>query len=213
MIVIFLGPPGSGKGTQAKKVSAERGWPQLSTGDMLRTAITGNTDLGIKAKDYMNRGALVPDQLVVDLIHERVLNSDCERGFILDGFPRTVSQAESLSEMLKKSGKAVGKVVLFSIDENELLNRLTGRRTCSSCSAMYHISFSPTKVTDKCDKCGGLTIQRDDDKPEIIKKRLQVYREQTEPVAGYYEKRGLLVKIDASLDPTVVFEKISKLVS
>lgn len=198
MILIFLGPPGSGKGTQAKRLSAEKGWPQLSTGDMLRGAISQGTKLGLEAKSFMDKGMLVPDTVVIGLIAERIGASDCTNGFILDGFPRTIPQAEALDVMLKKVGRAVDQVILFEIEDQELVTRLSGRRTCSKCGAMYHVVTLKPKKDGTCDVCGSALIQRDDDKPEVIKKRLSVYHEQTAPVAGYYQNQQKLARLNAA---------------
>jgi adenylate kinase len=198
MILIFLGPPGSGKGTQAKRLSAEKGWPQLSTGDMLRGAISQGTKLGLEAKSFMDKGMLVPDAVVIGLIAERVGLSDCDKGFILDGFPRTIPQAEALDVMLKKVGRNVDQVILFEIDDQELVSRLSGRRTCSQCGAMFHIQTLKPKVDGVCDVCGSALVQRDDDKPEVIQKRLRVYHDQTAPVAGYYQGQNKLARLNAA---------------
>ncbi len=198
MILIFLGPPGSGKGTQAKRLSAEKGWPQLSTGDMLRGAISQGTQLGLEAKSFMDKGMLVPDSVVIGLIAERIGASDCKNGFILDGFPRTIPQAEALDVMLRKLGRDVNQVILFEIEDQELVSRLSGRRTCSQCGAMYHVQTLKPKKDGVCDVCGSTLIQRDDDKPEVIQKRLRVYHEQTAPVAGYYQKQQKLARLNAA---------------
>ncbi|MGK5089611.1 adenylate kinase, partial [Bdellovibrionota bacterium FG-2] len=186
MILVFLGPPGSGKGTQAKKVTGERGWPQLSTGDMLRSAIVDGTKLGLEAKSFMDNGALVPDSVVIGLIAERILRADCKLGFILDGFPRTIPQAEALDRMLAEQSRRVNFTVLFDIPDSELVSRLSGRRTCLKCGAMYHVVAAASRVEGVCDVCGAGLTQRDDDKEGVILKRLSVYHAQTAPVAGYY---------------------------
>lgn len=198
MILIFLGPPGSGKGTQAKRLSSEKGWPQLSTGDMLRGAISQGTKLGLEAKSFMDKGMLVPDAVVIGLIAERIGASDCAKGFILDGFPRTIPQAEALDVMLQNLSRAVDQVILFEIEDQELVSRLSGRRTCSKCGAMYHVQTLKPKKDGICDVCGSDLIQRDDDKPEVIQKRLRVYHEQTAPVAGYYQKQQKLARLNAA---------------
>jgi adenylate kinase len=198
MILILLGPPGSGKGTQAKKLMAQRGWPQLSTGDMLRTAIAQGSPLGTAAKAFMDRGALVPDEVVIDLIAERTKQPDSQKGFILDGFPRTIPQAEALDRMLAGSGRKVDRALLFEIPDADLIRRLSGRRTCVNCGAMYHLESLPAQNDGVCDKCGSKVVQRDDDKPEVIQKRLAVYHTQTEPLAGYYRARGKLHALNAA---------------
>lgn len=207
MIIVLLGPPGSGKGTQAKRLVAERGWPQLSTGDMLRAGIQKGTQLGLEAKTYMERGSLVPDSVVVGLIQERIQASDCANGFILDGFPRTIPQAESLDDMLAALGKKVDSAVLFEIPDEELVSRLSGRRTCLKCGAMYHVVSAQPKRAGVCDHCGATDlVQRDDDHVEVIRKRLAVYHSQTAPVAEFYARVKKLQKIDASLS----FDEVTK---
>lgn len=210
MILIFLGPPGSGKGTQAKRVAQKRGLPQLSTGDMFRAAITAGTPIGLKAKGFMDQGALVPDEVVVGVIADRIKNPDCASGFVLDGFPRTIPQAESLDKMLTSSGKSVQGAILFDIADSELEARLSGRRTCSKCSAMYHISSMKPKKDGICDQCGGTLIQRDDDKIEVIQKRLKVYHAQTSPLVEYYKSQGKLKTINAALAPEKVESDLLK---
>jgi len=208
MILIFLGPPGSGKGTQAKRLTAEKSLPQLSTGDMLRTNIAQGTQLGLEAKKVMDQGQLVPDAVVVGMIDERIKNPDCANGFILDGFPRTISQAESLDKMLAAKKLSVNQVVEFQIKDSELLGRLSGRRTCSKCGAMYHIKTTPPKVDAVCDACGSPVIQRADDHEEVIEKRLKVYHQQTAPLIQYYTKQGKLRAIDATMPMDQVFERV-----
>lgn len=214
MISVLLGPPGSGKGTQAKRLLGEKGWPQLSTGDMLRTAIAEGSDLGKKAKAVMDRGELVPDEVVVGLISERIKKADCAKGFVLDGFPRTIPQAESLDAMLSQGKRKVDRCVLFEIPDENLVKRLSGRRTCVKCGAMYHVENAKPKKADVCDQCGNTPlIQRDDDKPEVIRKRLSVYHAQTAPLAGYYEKAGRLKKLDATKAPESVYRDLLKVLS
>jgi adenylate kinase len=198
MILILLGPPGSGKGTQAKLLVEKRGWPQLSTGDMLRTAIGKGTQLGLEAKSFMDKGALVPDTVVIGLIKERIQASDCAKGFILDGFPRTIPQAEVLDSMLKEAGRKVDAVVLFEIADEELVSRLSGRRTCLKCGAMFHIDSARPKAEGICDKCGAALVQRDDDQPKVISNRLSVYHQQTSPLASFYKGQGKLKSIKAT---------------
>jgi adenylate kinase len=204
MISIFLGPPGSGKGTQAKHFQSARGWPQLSTGDMLRAAIAGKTELGERAKSFMDKGALVPDELVIALIEKRTSDADCALGFILDGFPRTLPQAEALAKMMAAKGQELDAVFYFRISDAELVTRLSGRRTCSKCGAVYHVKFSPPKQTGVCDKCAGALIQRDDDQESVILNRLSVYQKQTSPLVDFYRQRKVLHEIDASAPPTQV---------
>ncbi len=194
--VIFLGPPGGGKGTQAQLLVKEFGIPQISTGDILRDAVKRGTELGKLAKRYMDEGKLVPDEVVIGIIKERLSQDDTKNGFILDGFPRTVPQAEALDKLLEEMGRSLTAVVLIDVPKEELLRRLTGRRTCSKCGRMYHIEFSPPRKEGVCDQCGGELYQRDDDKEETILKRLEVYESQTLPLVDYYEKKGILKRVD-----------------
>jgi len=196
MDIILLGPPGSGKGTQAQKMVERYHIPQISTGDMLRGAVKEQTPLGVEAKRYMDRGKLVPDEVVVGIVRERLKESDCKGGFILDGFPRTVPQAEALDSTLGEMKREINHVVSIEVPNEELVKRLTGRRTCRSCGAMYHLMFDPPRQEDVCDKCGGELYQRDDDQEETIRARLQVYEEQTTPLIAYYRGKGLLRAID-----------------
>jgi adenylate kinase len=195
MNVIFLGPPGSGKGTQAKMLSERLGMLHLSTGDILREAVKEGTPLGREAKRYMDEGKLVPDEVVIGIVKEWLLSKGVERGVIFDGFPRTVAQAEALDRMMKELGGKIDWVIDIEVSEAEVLKRLSGRRTCRNCGAMYHLTFNPPKVDEKCDRCGGELYQRDDDKEETIKSRLKVYREQTEPLKDYYKKLGIMKSI------------------
>jgi adenylate kinase len=213
MILVLLGPPGSGKGTQAKRLVSERGWPQLSTGDMLRGAIAKGTKLGLEAKGFMDKGSLVPDEVVIGLIRERIQHADAQKGFILDGFPRTIPQAEALDKMISAQGRKIDSAILFHIEDSELVRRLSGRRTCLKCGAMFHVESLKPKKDGVCDNCGGALAQRDDDKPEVIKKRLSVYHQQTAPVAEYYRKHADLKSVDASLAPDVVAGSLVKLVN
>ena len=192
MNLIFLGPPGSGKGTQAKLLSERLGMLHLSTGDILREAVREGTPLGREAKRYMDEGKLVPDEVVIGIVKEWLLSKGVERGVIFDGFPRTVAQAEALDRMMKELGQKIDWVIDIDVSEAEVLKRLSGRRTCKNCGAMYHLIFNPPKVDGRCDKCGGELYQRDDDKEETIKSRLKVYKEQTEPLKEYYKKLGIV---------------------
>ncbi|MCS6875527.1 MAG: adenylate kinase [Aquificaceae bacterium] len=194
MIVVFLGPPGSGKGTQAKKLSQELGLLHISTGDLLRDAVRKGTELGKRAKEYMEKGELVPDSLIINLIEE-VMPQD--GGFILDGFPRTTAQALALDEMLRKHGRELQKVVLFNISEEAVVERLSGRLSCSQCGAVYHIKNHPPKKEGVCDLCGGELLQREDDREEVIRKRFRVYAEQTRPLVDFYKEKNKLVSLDA----------------
>lgn len=214
MILVFLGPPGSGKGTQAKRLADRRGLPQLSTGDMLRSAIQSGSELGKRAKVLMDQGSLVPDDVVVGLIRERTLAPDCRDGFVLDGFPRTVAQGQSLEAMLNEQSRKLDAVVLFEIASEQLIERLSGRRTCSKCGAMYHVFAAPPRVRGVCDRCGGTElVQRDDDQAAVITKRLEVYSAQTAPLIGFYESRGQLARIDAAGTAAQVATALEQVVS
>ena len=181
MKIIMLGAPGAGKGTQAKKIAAKYAIPHISTGDIFRANIKNNTELGQKAKTYMDKGELVPDELVVDLIMDRFKEADCANGYVLDGFPRTIPQAEALDKALSANGESVDYAINVEVPDENIINRMSGRRACVGCGATYHIQFNPTKVEGKCDACGADTVLRDDDKPETVQKRLAVYHEQTQP--------------------------------
>ena len=208
MDLILLGPPGSGKGTQAQKMVERYRIPQISTGDILRGAVKEKTPLGVEAKRYMDQGALVPDTVVVGIVRDRLKGADCNGGFILDGFPRTVPQAEALKSTLKDMKRGIDHVVSINVDNEELIRRLTGRRTCRDCGAMSHLIFDPPKKEGICNKCGGELYQRDDDKEETIRARLQVYEKQTAPLIEYYRNRGLLRTIDGVGATEKIFGKI-----
>ena len=194
MKIIMLGAPGAGKGTQAEVVSQKYNIPVISTGNIIRDAIKNNTELGNKAKSFIDEGYLVPDDVVIDLVSDRLKN--CKSGFILDGFPRTIPQAQALDEM----GTGIDKVIDLDVKDEEIVVRLSGRRVCEECGTTYHVSYKPTKVLNKCDKCGGSMILRDDDKPETIKSRLAVYHTQTEPLKQYYENQKKLYKVLGQVD-------------
>ena len=196
MNLILLGPPGVGKGTQAKLLIDRFGIPQISTGDILRAAVKELTPMGVKAKGFMDSGALVPDAVVIGIVEERLAQEDCAKGFILDGFPRTVPQADALKQVLTGMGRSIDHVVSLSVDKGELLKRLTGRRACSKCGAGYHVEFAPPKTAGLCDACSGELVQREDDKEETILRRLAVYEEQTAPLIAYYAAGGLLRSVD-----------------
>lgn len=197
MRIIFLGPPGSGKGTQAKRLQQVKGIPQLSTGDLLRAAVKKGSKLGTEAEGHMNAGRLVPDDLVIALIQERMNDADCSAGFILDGFPRTLAQAEALEIRLKEVGQPVDAVIEFRIDQEKLVRRLVGRRICPNGHGEWHIDFNPPKVAGQCDACGKELVHREDDHEEKIVTRLEAYRRDTEPLSRYYEERDLLKVVNA----------------
>jgi len=204
MRVIFLGPPGVGKGTQADFVAQNYGIPKLSTGDLLRESVAKETSLGKEAKGYMNRGELVPDAVVIGLVEEKLGSPECQKGFLLDGFPRTVTQADRLSTYLTSRGESLDQVVYFSLSKDEIVRRISGRRSCPDCKAVYHLESVPPKLEGICDTCGSSLIQRNDDKPETIESRLAVYQEQTAPLIEYYKVRNILGELDgAGLVPAV----------
>jgi adenylate kinase len=208
MKLILLGPPGAGKGTQAKMLTDRFGIPQISTGDILRSAVKEGTPMGVKAKAFMDAGGLVPDEVVVGIVRERLQKSDCTGGFILDGFPRTVAQADALKETLQQLGKNLDAVISLEVDVEALVERLTGRRTCKACGRGYHVKFDPPKVAGTCDACGGELIQRDDDKEETIRKRLEVYHQQTAPLVAYYRTDSLLTSVDGMREIDTVQRQI-----
>lgn len=206
--LILLGPPGAGKGSQAKSLATRYGIPHISTGDILRAAVRDKTPLGIKARAYMDKGALAPDNLVVDIVAERLTRDDCNAGFILDGFPRNIAQAEAVEKMLGELGKKTDKVVNIEVSHKEIVKRLSGRRVCRSCGEGYHIIFNPPVDDKKCDKCKGELYQRDDDKEDTIEARLKVYDEQTAPLVDFYKKKGSLVTVDGIGGFQEITEKI-----
>jgi len=198
MNLILLGPPGAGKGTQAKILTRKFDIPQISTGEILRNAVEEQTTLGLTAKSYMDNGALVPDSVVVGIVEERLSRPDCGTGFILDGFPRTVAQADALKSMLTGLDKQIEHVISMEVDKEQLLFRITGRRTCRACGKGYHVVFDPPKTDGSCDDCGGELYQRDDDREDTMRKRLMVYEEQTAPLIAYYRRESLLRTIRGS---------------
>jgi adenylate kinase len=208
MRLVLLGAPGAGKGTQAKKLIERYSIPQISTGDILRKAVQDGTPLGKEAKSYMDRGELVPDNVVIGIIKERLTQEDCKKGYILDGFPRNVAQAKALDEMLLSLNSPLDYAISIDVPFDELMKRLTGRRTCKSCGQMYNIYFTPPKKNGVCDKCGGELYQRDDDKEETIRKRLEVYEAQTAPVIGYYREKGILKSVPGTGEIDDIFNKI-----
>ena len=210
MRAVLLGPPGAGKGTQAVKLVEKYEIPQISTGDIFRKNIKEGTALGKKAQEYMNAGELVPDELVVDLVKDRLMQDDCKNGYLLDGFPRTIFQAEQLDKFLAEQGQKLDAVINFEVGHDTLIERLTGRRICKSCGAGYHIKNLPPKTEGVCDKCGGELEQRKDDTVETAENRIAVYKESTAPLIEYYENTGILKNFDAEKDHTEVFEDIVK---
>ena len=200
MKIIMLGAPGAGKGTQAKKIAAKYDIPHISTGDIFRANIKNGTELGNKAKTYMDQGLLVPDELVVDLVVDRVQQDDCKNGYVLDGFPRTIPQAEALDKALAALGDKVDYAIDVNVPDENIVNRMGGRRACVGCGATYHLVYAPTKTEGICDVCGKELILRDDDKPETVQKRLNVYHEQTQPLIDYYTTAGILKTVDGTVD-------------
>lgn len=198
MNIVFLGPPGAGKGTQAKILIEKYGIPQISTGDMLREHRAKGTELGKKAQEYMDKGQLVPDEIILGMVKERLAQPDCAKGFILDGFPRTVAQAEALDKILSEMNKKLDFALALVVPDELLVERLTGRRTCKNCGMMFHVKYKPPKVEGKCDACGGELYQRPDDNEETVRNRLKVYHESTAPLIDYYKKKGILKEIDGS---------------
>lgn len=211
MNLILMGLPGAGKGTQAAKISDRFGIPHISTGDMFRAAIKEQTELGKKAKAYMDAGDLVPDKVTIGIVEERLGKDDCREGFLLDGFPRTTHQAEALEEILAGSGRSIDYVLYISVDEEKLLERLSGRRICSNCGTTYHVIFNPPKTEGVCDKCGGDLYQREDDHEETVKNRLEVNKKQLKPMLDFYQERGYLHKVNGNQDIDLVFQDIQKL--
>ena len=210
MKIIMLGAPGAGKGTQAKKIAAKYGIPHISTGDIFRANIKNGTELGKKAKTYMDQGLLVPDELVVDLVVDRFNQDDCENGYVLDCFPRTFPQAEALTEALEKMGQKVDFAIDVNVPDENIVKRMGGRRACVTCGATYHMVYAPTKKEGICDTCGGELILRDDDKPETVQKRLNVYHDQTQPLTDYYTSQGILRTVDGTVDIDDVFRAITE---
>ena len=210
MKIIMLGAPGAGKGTQAKMIAEKYSIPHISTGDIFRANIKNGTELGKKAKSYMDKGQLVPDELTLDLIMDRFKQDDCKNGYVLDGFPRTIPQAEALDTALKAKGEKVDFAIDVDVPDENIVKRMGGRRACVGCGATYHVVNMPPKKEGICDHCGEKLVLREDDKPETVKKRLQVYHDQTKPLIEYYDKKGSLLTVDGTLDINVVFEKITK---
>ncbi|MGN0341818.1 MAG: adenylate kinase [Roseburia sp.] len=208
MKIIMLGAPGAGKGTQAKQIADKYSIPHISTGDIFRANIKNGTELGKKAKEYMDQGALVPDELTCDLVMDRIQQEDCKNGFVLDGFPRTIPQAEALDAALTKINEKMDFAIDVDVPDENIVNRMGGRRACLNCGATYHIVSIPTKVEGICDRCGSEVVLRDDDKPETVQKRLKVYHEQTQPLIDYYNKQGILKTVDGTQPMENVFQAI-----
>ena len=211
MKIIMLGAPGAGKGTQAKKIADKYQIPHISTGDIFRANIKEGTELGKKAKSYMDQGLLVPDELTLELIMDRFQNPDCANGYVLDGFPRTIPQAEALTAALEKNGETIDYAINEEVPDENIVARMSGRRACLACGATYHVVYAPTKEEGICDRCGEKLVLRDDDKPETVKKRLDVYHSQTQPLIDYYTKQGKLVEVDGTQNVDAVFDAIVKI--
>ncbi len=211
MKIIMLGAPGAGKGTQAKMIAEKYGLPHISTGDIFRANIKNGTELGKEAKEYMDKGLLVPDELTVRLLLDRVAQDDCKNGYVLDGFPRTIPQAEVLDEKLSELGEKVDYAINVDVPDENIVNRMSGRRACLNCGATYHIVSIPPKKEGICDVCGSELVLRDDDRPETVQNRLKVYHEQTQPLIDFYEKKGVLRSVDGTLPMEEVFTAITKI--
>lgn len=211
MKIIMLGAPGAGKGTQAKRIAEKYDIPHISTGDIFRANIKNGTELGKKAKTYMDQGLLVPDELVVDLVVDRVAQDDAKNGYVLDGFPRTIPQAEALDAALEKINDKVDYAIDVDVPDSNIIDRMSGRRACVGCGGTYHIVYNPTKAEGVCDACGGQLILREDDKPETVENRLKVYHDQTQPLIDYYTNKSILKSVDGTKDMNEVFENIVKI--
>lgn len=211
MKIVMLGAPGAGKGTQAKKIAAKYGIPHISTGDIFRANLKAGTELGLKAKEYMDKGALVPDSLTLDLIMDRFKEDDCKNGYVLDGFPRTIPQAEALTAALTKISDKLDYAINVEVPDEAIVKRMSGRRACVGCGGTYHIVFNPTKVEGKCDVCGGELVLRKDDAPETVQHRLEVYHDQTQPLIDYYKNEGIFKEVDGTQDLEKVFSDITEI--
>ncbi|WP_244834373.1 adenylate kinase [Clostridium sp. BJN0001] len=208
MKIVLLGPPGAGKGTQAKSISSKYSIPHISTGDIFRKNISENTPLGIQAKGYMDKGQLVPDEVTINMVKDRLVQDDCKNGYLLDGFPRTVKQAEAFEAFLKDKNEALDVALLIDVPSEYILDRMTGRRVCESCGASYHVKFNPPATEGKCDLCGSKIVQRKDDTEETVKERLEVYANETQPLIDFYEKLNLLQKVNGAKPINDVFKAI-----
>lgn len=208
MKIIMLGAPGAGKGTQAKRIADKYNIPHVSTGDIFRSNIKEGTELGMKAKSFMDKGALVPDDITIGMLMDRIHEADCKNGYVLDGFPRTIPQAECLTEALEKSDESIDYAIDVDVPDEHIVNRMGGRRACVGCGATYHVEFNPPKAEGICDVCGSELTLRDDDKPETVKKRLDVYHDQTQPLIDYYKGFGKLKQVDGTQNMDKVFEDI-----
>ena len=211
MKIIMLGAPGAGKGTQAKKIADKYQVPHISTGDIFRANIKEGTELGLKAKQFMDQGLLVPDEVTIGMLLDRIHQEDCVNGYVLDGFPRTIPQAESLTEALSGMGEAIDYAIDVDVPDENIVNRMAGRRACLKCGATYHVEFAPPKKEGVCDVCGSELVLRDDDKPETVQKRLSVYHEQTQPLIEYYKEKGVLHSVDGTQAMDAVFESITEI--
>ncbi len=211
MRIIMLGAPGAGKGTQAKKIAEKYQIPHISTGDIFRANIKNGTELGNKAKTYMDQGLLVPDELTCDLVVDRIQQDDCANGYVLDGFPRTIPQAEALTKALENLNSKIDYAVNVEVPDSNIVHRMGGRRACLACGCTYHVEYNAPKVEGICDVCGAKLVLRDDDKPETVQKRLNVYHDQTQPLIDYYTKAGVLVEVDGTKDIDDVFEDITNI--
>lgn len=211
MKIIMLGAPGAGKGTQAKRIAGKYQIPHISTGDIFRANIKNGTKLGKEASTYMDQGLLVPDDLVVDLVVDRIRQEDCKNGYVLDGFPRTIPQAEALDSSLAALDESIDFAINVEVPDENIIKRMAGRRACLTCGATYHLEHIPTKIEGICDNCGSELVLREDDKPETVKKRLDVYHEQTQPLIDYYNKKGILAEVDGTADMDIVFLDIVKI--
>ena len=208
MKIIMLGAPGAGKGTQAKMIADKYKVPHISTGDIFRANIKNGTELGMEAKKYMDQGLLVPDELTVKILLDRVAGEDCKNGYVLDGFPRTIPQAEVLDKALTEIGDQIDFAIDVDVPDDNIINRMSGRRACVACGSTYHIVYAPTKSSDVCDRCGDKLILRDDDKPETVLNRLTIYHDQTQPLIEFYSKKGILKTVDGTVDLNIVFQSI-----